>query len=539
MSTIFGTRRYLTNFDSARSSSVQADVLIFGTGIAGSRAALEAAKFGSVILACKQRFEDTATFRAQGGLAAAMSVDDSIESHVDDTLRVGCGLCNEQAVRLVVGEGPTRIQELIDWGLKADRDVDGLSLGREGGHTHHRIVHAQGDQTGQAVSGTLRDRILQNDQIRIFDGCYLIDLVTREEQCVGAIVYHAKYGHQIIWAKQTILATGGCGQLWRETTNPPEATGDGMAVAWRAGAKLCDMEFVQFHPTTLYIAGAGRALVSEAVRGEGAYLVDKAGQRFMQAHHADAELAPRDVVSRAIHTHLSQTRSNCVYLDVRHIKNIGDRFPHLAMLCKQFQLNIMKDLIPVRPSAHYMVGGINVDLNGDTDIGGLLCCGESASTGLHGANRLASNSLLEGLVFGRIAGETAGQRCASIGTDANTAHFVNELPPSRRSVLDLPDIRNSLHSVMWRNVGIIRTGDRLSDTCDILDFWGHYTMDKTLDNTAGWELQNQLTVARLVAMSALKRRESVGVHFREDAPQDSSTGMYHTHVCRADSDWAC
>jgi L-aspartate oxidase len=307
-------------------------------------------------------------------------------------------------------------------------------------------------------------------------------------------------------------------------------TGDGLAAALRAGARLRDMEMMQFHPTTLYVAGAGRALISEAIRGEGAYLVDKAGQRFMRDFHADMELAPRDIVSRAIHAHLIATRANCVYLDVRHLKGFAERFPQVARLCRDFQIDVSRDLIPVRPSAHYLVGGVEADLDGRTNVPGLFCCGEAASVGVHGANRMASNSLLEGLVFGARAGRSAADACERESGPTQVLSLSHAAALSSRTALDLPDIRNSLRSVMWRNVGIVRDAERLRETCDILRFWGHYTLDKTFDDPEGWELQNMLLSAYATACAALERGESLGVHFRADAPEGepSAEKMYHT-----------
>ncbi len=289
---------------------------------------------------------------------------------------------------------------------------------------------------------------------------------------------------------------------------------------------------MQFHPTTLYVAGAGRALISEAVRGEGAHLVDRERKRFMPRYHPDAELAPRDAVSRAIHHHIAETHSNCVYLDVEHVAGFSKRFPHVTKLCADFKIDVQSELIPVRPSAHYMVGGVDVQLDGSTSVPGLICCGEASCSGVHGANRMASNSLLEGLVFGRLAGRTAGENLAPPPAATPGQRVENRNPTSTRTALDLPDIRNSLRSVMWRNVGIERCEERLRETCDILNFWGHYTLDKTFDDIQGWETQNQLTVARLVADSALERDGSVGVHYRSDCPHATSTAPYHVVVTR-------
>lgn len=535
MASLFDTRRYLTDFDSGRTGHVLTDTLVIGSGVAGSRAAIEAAEYGLVALLTKSRFSESCTNYAQGGIAVAIGPNDSPEKHYEDTMRVGCGLCHPEAVDRLVREAPDRIRELIDWGAEFDHDGDELALAREGGHSECRIIHAHGDQTGRELAATLERRVRLTRNLRVFEHCYLIDLITADGRCVGAVAFHERHGHQLIWARQTILASGGCGRIWRETTNPPVATGDGVAAAYRAGATLCDMEMMQFHPTTLYVAGAGRALISEAVRGEGGRLVDRAGNRFMSGYHPDGELAPRDVVSHAIHQHLAETRSNCVFLDVRHIRGFAKRFPHVARLCSDFEIDVTSELIPVRPSAHYMIGGVDVGLDTSTSVDGLLCCGEAACSGIHGANRIASNSLLEGLVFGRVAGETAGKRVRDEGKTVPVHDVTSAHPESSRTALDLPDIRNSLRSLMWRNAGIERNEARLRETCDILDFWAHYTLDKTLDNTDGWETQNELTIARLVAASALERRESIGVHRRSDDDQATSHPPYHVTITRSDT----
>ena len=532
MASLFDTRRYLTNFDSARTAHLFTDVLVIGTGLAGARAAIEAANYGAVTIITKDTFGHSATQLAQGGIAAAIGPGDSPQAHMEDTIRVGCGQSRRDAVELLVREAPERIDELVRWGIKPDQAGEHVALGREGGHSKNRIVHARGDRTGQELVSVLERRVHQVEAIRAFEHCFLIDLLTQDGTCLGAVAYHKRHGHQLIRAKRTILAGGGCGHIWRETTNPTVATGDGVAAAFRAGADLCDLEMMQFHPTTLYVAGSGRALISEAVRGEGAFLVDHTGERFMAAYHPDAELAPRDVVSRAINTHLHKTRSHCVYLDVRHISGFKGRFPQIARHCADFQIDVMRDLIPVRPSAHYMIGGVDVSPDGSTTVEGLLACGEVACTGVHGANRLASNSLLEGLVFGRIAGQVAGERAAGVEHPSLTDHIISQIAPSQRTELDLADIKNSLRSLMWRNVGIVRFEDRLAETREIIDFWGHYTLDKTFDDPGGWEMQNQLTVARLMAMCALERRDSVGVHYRGDAPEAPAIPPYYTRLRR-------
>jgi L-aspartate oxidase len=532
MGSLFDTRRYLTDFDSSRTGNILTDVLVIGSGVAGMRAAIEAAEYGLVTLVTKGEFDQSATCWAQGGIAAAIASEDSPELHLEDTMRVGCGLNRREAVELLVNDGPRRVEELINWGIALDRENGRLALGREGGHSVNRIIHARGDQTGRELVRTLKQRVRETEDIRVFEGCFFIDFMTLDGVCVGAVAFHEQHGHQLIWAKQTILASGGCGQLWRETTNPSVATGDGIAAAYRAQASLCNMEMVQFHPTTLYVAGASRALISEAVRGEGAHLVDRDGDRFMQDYDPVGELAPRDIVSRAIHSHLDATRSNCVYLDVRQIRGFRKRFPYIAQLCADFDIDVTRDLIPVRPTAHYMIGGVDVALDGSTSVEGLLCCGEAACSGVNGANRLASNSLLEGLVFGRLAGETAGRGAGDSGRPVSVRQIANKHPRSPRTELDIADIGNSLRSVMWHNVGIVRSGDRLGETRDILDFWGHYTLDKTLNEVAGWETQNKLTVSRLVVMSALERDESIGVHCRGDAPNEAASAPYEVRITR-------
>lgn len=516
MDSLFGQRRYLSDFNATRMGNIVTDVLVVGGGVAGMRAALSAGESSQVILVCKRDLHESTTRYAQGGVAASLGGDDSPDAHFDDTMKVGSGANDPAAVRKLVAEGPALVRELIEWGLEVDRDDGAPALGREGGHSRNRIVHARGDQTGAAIVDALATKTRSEAAIRIFENCFIIDLLVIDGCCRGAVSYSPKYGHQLIWASSVVLASGGCGQVWRETTNPAVATGDGVAAAFRAGADVADMEFMQFHPTTLYVAGAARSLITEAIRGEGAYLVDRSGERFMRQYHPDGELAPRDVVSLSIHKHLTETRANCVYLDVRHLRSFELRFPHMDALCRSFQIDPAKDLIPVRPSAHYMIGGVLTDLGGRTSVSGLFACGEVACSGVHGANRMASNSLLEGLVFGAWAGANAAECARGCGGARVEQSAGHRNAPSDRTLLDLEDIRHSLRSVMWRNVGITRRADRLEETAQILEFWAHYTLDKTFDSPSGWETVNQMTVARLVAAAALRREGSIGVHFRED-----------------------
>lgn len=528
---LFADRRYLINFDSRRLGQVFTDVLVIGTGVAGLRAAIEAGQNANVILITKDHLADCNTHRAQGGIAAVMDEADSVDDHVADTLRVACGLGHREPITIMASEGPERLEELVEWGAQFDHEKGLVSRGREGGHSARRIVHAQGDATGREVARVLAQRVADCQNIRLFEECFVLDLVVQDGRCLAALTHHESYGHQIIWAKQTILASGGGGVLFRETTNTPSATADGHAVAFRAGAVLRDLEFFQFHPTALYVAGAARALISEAVRGEGAYIVDRDGNRFMADYHPDAELAPRDVVSRAILRHIVATSATCAYLDVRHFPpgRFEKRFPNITALCHDFDMDVTKDLIPVRPAAHYMIGGVAVDTQGQSSIDALLACGEVAANGVHGANRLPSNSLLEGLVFGRrigrLAAELAGRESALVAPLA----IQGAIAPSPRTELDLSDVRNSLRALCWRNLGIDRTGDRLAETLDIVDFWGRYVMDKVLEHRTGWETQNLLSVARCLARAALKREESRGVHFRSDFP-DTHDDAFRGHI---------
>jgi L-aspartate oxidase len=525
------TARYLISFNASRLPQQFTDVLVIGGGVAGLRAAIAASEEGAeVLLVTKDTIAESNTWYAQGGIAAVLQPSDSYQSHVDDTERAGAGLCDDQAVNVVIKEGPQRVLELLSWGARFDKQPGNphdLAFGREGGHSFARIVHAYGDATGKELATTLINAVRERERIRIAEKSFVIDLITDEGRCVGALTLSA--GHvQIIWARRTILASGGAGMLFRETTNPAIATADGHAMAYRAGATLQDMEMVQFHPTTLYIAGAGRALVTEAIRGEGAYLVDRNGHRFMKDYHESAELAPRDIVSRAIVTQIHKTNYTHVYLDVRHLPSgrFKERFPQLARLLHEFDIDCAKDLIPVHPTAHYMIGGLDVDLEGHSSLEGLFAVGEASCTGLHGANRLGSNSLLEGLTFGARAGAVAAGE-ARLNNIRFPLKLDHKVAPSLRTELDIGDVKSSLRSLMWRNVGIERQGPRLEETRDIIGFWARYVMDKTFQPAegnpaaaiAGWEIQNMLTVCTLITNAAYTRTESRGAHFRIDYPE--------------------
>jgi len=608
MQQLFDQRRYLIPFRSTLLPQIFTDTLVIGGGVAGLRAALAASEHGEVILLCKDEPGTSNTAWAQGGIAVVMNdrggdAADSNQSHVADTLEAGAGLCDLPAVAACIDGAAERIRELISWGMKLDETSTGtLKRGREGGHSAARIVHADGDATGRELMRVLWARAKattpgsnlgsgptsttaaasggagggsgggapgsgpgSNGGIRLFTHCFALDLITppttggsssainadgHTAPVMGAITHHPRYGLQVIWAKATILASGGAGVVYRETTNPKTATGDGLAMAYRAGATLADMAFFQFHPTTLYLAGASRALITEAVRGEGAYLVDDDGHRFMLGLHPLAELAPRDVVTRAIVKQLALRGGTNVWLDARHIESFDSRFPGIAQLLAKFDLDASKDLIPVHPAAHYMVGGVRTDLCGRTDVPGLYAVGEVACTGLHGANRLASNSLLEGLVIGEAAGRAASEltQRTPIGPPANPSApycaapsnwslalrpapvpINSDIRPSDLAELDLTDVSSSLRSAMWRNAGIERTGSRLADAADMIDFWARYTLDKIFDSPEGWQLQNLLLTSALMVRSAHWRAESRGCHTRTDTPETSN--QFHVHDC--------
>jgi L-aspartate oxidase len=450
---------------------------------------------------------------------------------VKDTLATGCGLCDEEAVRVIVGEGPARVKELISWGGNFDRKNGDLEFTKEGGHSVARILHANGDATGAEISRALVAKARTIPAIDLYEDHYVIDLVTAEGRAAGALIHSPTKGLMLFWASRVILATGGIGRLYRETTNPPTATGDGLAMAWRAGTVMQDMEFMQFHPTTLYVAGAGRTLVSETVRGEGGWLVNKAGQRFMQKYHPDAELAPRDVVSRAIMHELQETGFPCVYLDVRRLDadHLRRRFPAIYRQCLSFDIDITKDLIPVRPSAHYFIGGVKVDTFGRTSVPGLFAVGEVACSGLHGANRLGSNSLLEGLVLGARAGIQAGEDFVRAGASGRPIPISSRLEEPKRGAIDLGDVENSLRALMWRAAGIERDQAHLETAEDYVDFWCGYVLDKSFNDVSGWTIQNMLTVAKLVIHAARERQETRGVHCRTDYP-DLDDANWKRHI---------
>ncbi|MBI4567278.1 MAG: L-aspartate oxidase [Planctomycetes bacterium] len=528
-------RRYLTRFQSDDLPHECADVAVIGSGVAGLTAAIELAAHRDVVVLCKSPLEETNTRYAQGGVAGVMEEDDTVDAHAQDTLRAGGGICDEAAVRLVVERGPACLRQLMSWGARFDTAGSQPVLTLEGGHSHRRILHAGGDSTGREISRALAARARGERRVKFHENTFVIDLLTQPDSgaACGALVADRGGARRIIWARAVICATGGAGRLYRESTNPPEATGDGHAFCYRAGAAMQGMEFMQFHPTTLYVAGSSRVLISEAVRGEGAYLVNRRGERFMPGHHPDAELAPRDVVALAIVRELAASGDTCVFLDLRHLPRplVEERFPFIKRECAAFGLDIARDLIPVRPSAHYMIGGVKSDLQGRSTVPGLYVAGEVASTGLHGANRLASNSLLEGLVFGEICAAQIRENVPA--GPARPARLASSDPARPPAYINIDDMAGSLRALMWRAVGLEREGLTLQRAVEDMDFWGSYLLTQESTSPDGFTLQNMLTTCRLMAESALFRKESRGAHFRRDFPaRDDRRWLGHVE-CRA------
>lgn len=523
--------RYLVAFQPKRVPHYFTDILIIGGGLAGLRAAIEIDPELSCVCVTKDVVQQSNSNFAQGGIAGVLDPDDRFEDHITDTLTAGGELCHRDVVDMVVREAPERIQELIQWGTRFDEteDTGQLQLGREGGHSHHRVAHALGDSTGKEIMRAMVERTRCRPNIQLWQRAFTLDLLAHEGQCRGALIWNKHHGKMILWAKQTILCTGGTGQVFRETTNPAIATGDGLAVAFRAGAELRDMEFMQFHPTMLYIAGSSRSLITEAIRGEGAHLIDANGCRFMNKYDERGELAPRDIVSQSIVSQMEETRHPCVYLDVSHLgaAHIKKRFPGISAMCAEFGIDITTDRIPVRPGAHYMIGGVTVDAQGRTTLDGLWAAGEATSSGLHGANRLASNSLLEGLVYGAHAGRGASRKAREISDSfqALPLQYAEGDQPSKP--LDLNDIRNSLKSLIGRAAGVRREESRLREAARTIDTWCQYVLPRQFPDPSGWELQNMLIVSRLIIQAALAREESRGVHLRLDFPQLDDAWQRH------------
>ena len=531
---------YLLPFDLAALPCETFDFLIIGSGVAGLSCAIELEAHGTVAVLTKEGMSEGSTQWAQGGIAAVLSPEplDSSQLHQEDTTKAGAGLCDRAAVDVLVKEGPHRIRQLIARGAHFDTEPSGeLKLTREAAHRARRIVHANGDSTGKEVQRSLSFSALQSGGIQVFENVISVDFLINGGRCCGVVALDPNGEMKLFRGKATIAATGGLGAIYKVTTNPPVLTGDGMAMAFRAGAALMDMEFVQFHPTS-FAKGPDnpKFLISEAVRGEGAILLNNKGERFMSRYHPDAELAPRDVVSRAIAQEILSTNASYVSLDLTQntAQEIAARFPKIYATCVSYGIDPATEPIPVSPAEHYMMGGIRTDLNGATNVPGLLACGECACTGVHGANRLASNSMLEGLVFGirtvRAAIELKNASCPA--DDAPLS--IPAAPAHEYSWEEIEAARVRVQEIMWQHAGLVRSGDGLRAALNELDQLAMKFGDP-MPERASIELANMICVASLVARASLEREESRGAHFRTDFPDLDDAHWQHHIVLRCES----
>ncbi|MEI7027657.1 L-aspartate oxidase [Paenibacillus sp. y28] len=508
--------RYLVDFDLDQLVQVDTDVVVIGAGIAGLFTAIKASQTQNVILITKKSVMDSNTRYAQGGIAAVISDEDSPEFHLQDTLMAGAGLCSTDAVEVLVHEGPHGVNDLIKLGTQFDVENGEFALTKEGAHSQRRILHANGDATGFEIVRALSEQAVQNPRIDVWDDHFVIDVVSEDGECVGVLVQKPAGQRIFVRASATVLCSGGAGQLYRYTTNPEVATADGIAIAYRAGALVRDVEFVQFHPTALCYPGAPRFLISEALRGEGAVLRNIAGERFMDRYDPLMELAPRDIVARAIVSEMEATKSTFVYIDITHepAEVIQHRFPTIYETCMKYGLDLTTDWIPVAPACHYMMGGVKTDLNGQTSVKRLYACGEVSSTGVHGANRLASNSLSEAIVFGRRIIESINQ------LPPLTHRPVIAVKQERVETLTQPIVekRLKLQKIMLRYAGLVRSAEGLQKGHEELKRQ-HTIYDAVLTKKEEFEFANLLTCALLTTEAALIREESRGGHFREDFPE--------------------
>ncbi|MFZ5354774.1 MAG: L-aspartate oxidase [Bacillota bacterium] len=516
-------QRYLLDFDSSSLKQEKYDVIIVGSGIAGLYAALNLHGVLSVCVLSKQEMSKNNSYLAQGGIAAAVTEDDMPEYHYNDTIKAGAGHCSEEAVRLMVNEAPVDIQVLCNIGTDFDRNPDGtLTTTREGGHGRFRVVHAHGDATGKEVVDSLLAECKKRANIKIIENCFAIDILSQEGGVSGVLIMpkEEKAGNrslQVLWSKAVIIASGGIGQVYRNTTNEDIITGDGIAMAYRAGAELIDMEFVQFHPTALYNKDSSKSsfLITEAVRGEGGILRNITGEPFMSRYHEMAEIAPRDIVSRAIFSEMKKTGSDYVYLDITHKdrEHLKKRFPTVFERCLSEGIDMSKDLIPVVPVQHYFMGGIKTDLWGRTSLEGLYSCGEAACTGVHGANRLASNSLLEGLVFGRRSAEHINSRINDMSFYGKHFEYKRK---SKSKYSFISETRSEIQLLMDRFAGIERNYNDMMTALEKIEVYISRLEAASLRKVYELETLNIAYIASIILKSAIARKESLGSHYRVD-----------------------
>lgn len=501
------------------------DTVVIGSGLAGLTAAYHSSGFGSVAVITKSELDTSNSYYAQGGIAAAVGSDDSPDEHMKDTLSAGRGLCDEDAVRILVNEGKDRVLELIEMGMQFDKKNGQFVLGLEGGHSKRRILHADGDATGKMLTCFTLQKVKKQKSISPFEYTTVVKLLKNNGNIVGVQALDFKTGKNMLFkSKAVILATGGLSRIFARSTNPHTATGDGIALAWEAGANISDIEFIQFHPSALYVPGQEAYLISEAVRGEGAWLLDHEGRRFMKEIHPLAELAPRDVVAFNIFKQIQQSEKDFVYLSLKHLdaEKIKSRFHNIYLHLKNLGLDLTKDAIPVAPAAHYMVGGIHTNLNGETNIRGLFVCGEAASTGVMGANRLASNSLLECLVFGKRASKTA----AKLKWPQENLPETEPVLPNPVSENTFLKEQNRIASQMMKNIGIVRNRTGLEEALDVFkEIKNNYILSDKDYNLL--KIKSSATVCRLIAKAALAREESRGGHIRTDFPKENPRFEVH------------
>ncbi|MDF2532981.1 MAG: nadB [Clostridia bacterium] len=508
--------RYLANFDINHLKKEICDVIIVGSGVAGLYSAINLDKSKKVFIISKESMDENNSYLAQGGIAAAVGEGDLPEYHFEDTIKAGAGQCDNEAVSILVEQAPGDVENLCNIGTNFDRNPDGtLTTTREGGHRRFRIIHALGDATGRELVDSLLRECRRRDNITIIENCFAMDIATVKGRYAGLLVQHENE-YKFVMSKAIIFASGGIGQVYKNTTNATVITGDGIAMTYRAGAELTDMEFVQFHPTAMYSENVeeNKFLISEAVRGEGGILRNTEGKRFMPEYHEMAEVAPRDIVARAIFAEMKKTQSNFVYLDVTHKEpeHIKKRFPNIYGHCLEKGIDITKQFIPVCPVQHYFMGGIKTDLWGRTNIQGVYACGEAANTGVHGANRLASNSLLEGLVFGRRCAEeinaTINQMKAAMPDIVNERHAT--------ATVDAEAIKESIKKLMNDHAGIERNEKDMTMALSQINEFIEQLENSSLEMAAAMETINIAYIAALILKSAIRRKESVGSHYRID-----------------------